>query len=111
MKHKHGLKYAIKYMIHHYLYLNKLSEARKILLKYDWIIVRALIGESYLMYQDYRNYLQLYSDKYQKRDDTIYYISACLRLGLPGLAKNPKQICGQLVGRTINLRKREIERK
>ena len=48
------------------------------------------------------NYLQ---------SNTIYYISACLRLGLPSLAKNPKQICGQLVGRTINLRKREIEQK
>ena len=109
MKHKQGLKYAIKYMIYHYLHLNKLSEARQVLLRHDWIIVRALVGESYNMYQDYCRYLQLYLHENQKRDNTIYYITACLRLGLPGLAKNPQQICGQIVGRTINIRKREKE--
>ena len=57
LEHKQGLKYAIKYVIHHCLYLNKLPEARQVLLRHDWIIVRALVGESYNMYQDYCNYL------------------------------------------------------
>ena len=77
---------------------------RCLLLSADWLLARALVGDGFSMKQDCELYLSAFKrNESTPHNKAVYYMMRCLGLALGGLAQNPQQICGQLVGRLLTL--------
>jgi hypothetical protein len=107
-----GLTFALRHGVYHGVESastngsDTLEFWRSVLLRSDWLISRALLGDGLPMKQDCELYLSaIENDASTPSNRAVHYVMRCLGLALGGLAQNPQQICAHLVGRLMTLEK------
>ncbi len=89
-------KYLLRHGVYHAVQCNEVAQARTgLMFKFKWLLERAKLGPPHALVQD-GNRLAVYHT-----DRAFALLHSALRLMQPGLAKNPLQMAGQLVGRLM----------
>ena len=99
-KESEGLLFAMRHVVHHSLVGGEAHNARKVLIRHDFLIARAALGGSMGILRDCEAYLDMCS---YARDAAIYYLRRCLDLAMSSLLASGRQMCAQLTCRLTHL--------
>eukprot|EP00505_MAST-04D_sp_SCG-Rhode-Island_P003613 Stramenopile-MAST_4_protein_3613 len=89
-------KYLLRHGVYHAVQCNEVVQARThLLFQFKWLLERAKLGPPHALVQDGNRLAVFHTDR------AFALLHSALRLMQPGLAKNPLQMAGQLVGRLM----------